>query len=1289
MMLLVMMLTATTAWAWTGSGTSASPFQIANASDLATLRDNVNNGTNYENTYFEQTYNITLSGTWTPIGQSESTPFKGHYNGAGYKISGLTITASGTYIGLFSYVRGGSYAGTEANTHIAEVHGVVLENPSVTITASSDTQYAGALVGWGGECSRIYDCTVIGGTVSYTGGSNYNTNNSYAGGLVGIYSPSNFARLSGNKVSGTTVSGGGICGGLVGFIQMSDRVSNNNIVDANISSAEYKYTPPSGSSITCHREGAVVGYCNTHTSTTVSGNYYHSATGLNAFGSYPTYDGSAHVVTVDDPTGYARIYTVSSQTDGLALSGDASYTIGTARYYVSGATATLTLADADKAIKAVSAPAATSSSVATDHRTATITVGTSDVTVSATLLTIGGSCGNGLTWHVSDTNSDGTYETLNINYDGSGTGVMDDYAVINNTYAPWYADFRSSITTANIADGVTRIGKNAFYYCTGITSVTLPASVTSIKQQAFSICSSLARVNIGKTDGVVTMDGGNAFTSCAALAAIVVPTPALALQYATANKWTDYATKIRTEFGGQLFSATNEGGTPAYKIATADDLRNLVWAVNAAANISSDKTFRQTADIDLNDGKGNFTPIGFSGGNWSFKGTYDGGSHTISGLTVSDGRTTAGLFGSVYNGTVKNVILVSPSVTSTANTNSSISIGALAGYCERSTIVNCHVVNPTVSATGTGSGAKKLGALFGEFVGGNTAINCYYYGGNQSNAKGYGSGTLTNVSAAHLVNLGNNVTIQTEMAANLGFSCDSDNDDTPENYWRTGAELTLADLPTDDPGQGYHYAYIYGGNALSGTTLTIGNQDATVALNVETIDWATQSTGDDAEHAYMIYNKDQLLLLAYRVNGTHGETLQDDGYSGKYFKLGADIEFTHADSEGSEYDENYEAIGGWYNMGNRYFKGNFDGDGHTVSGIRIRKEGTDATYGIQGLFGETGNGANIHHVHLTDARIKGYSNIGGIVGYNYNGTVSRCVVTDSYITATGNNYGTICGFNNGGTLENNYYHGCTVNGTAVTSDIGCYGADITNNDGAVPMPALSDNTDNTTAIATLADRGNQGLPTSYPVVLDGRTLYKDGAWNTIVLPFAVSNFTGTPLEGATVKELLTTSNLNNGTLTLNFSNNLTAIEAGKPYIVKWDKADNIENPVFTGVTVSSTTNNTAFAGGTFKGTYSPVTWTEENKSILFLGDANTLFYPEAGASLGACRAYFELSNTNGVREFVMNFGEESSEATGILNSKFSILNSSDAWYTINGVKLDKEPTKPGLYIYKGKKVVIK
>ena len=227
-----------------------------------------------------------------------------------------------------------------------------------------------------------------------------------------------------------------------------------------------------------------------------------------------------------------------------------------------------------------------------------------------------------------------------------------------------------------------------------------------------------------------------------------------------------------------------------------------------------------------------------------------------------------------------------------------------------------------------------------------------------------------------------------------------------------------------------------------------------------------------------------------------------------------------------------------------------------------------------------------------------------------------------------------------------------------------------------------------------------------PVALSGRTLYKDGSWNTLCLPFAVNDFTGTPLEGATVKTLESAS-FDNGTLTLNFSeNSLTSIEAGKPYIVKWtkeagyvdDDAHNIVNPMFNEVTISNTTADVTTDEVIFRSIFSPYTVSGENRSLLYLGADNTLYYPSDAMTIGAFRAYFELGDgitagdlANGIRAFSLNFGEGEGETTGIIpvdGSGFTV-HGADAWYSLDGRKLDGKPSHVGVYINNGRKVVIK
>ena len=106
-----------------------------------------------------------------------------------------------------------------------------------------------------------------------------------------------------------------------------------------------------------------------------------------------------------------------------------------------------------------------------------------------------GECGENLTWTLED-------GTLTI----SGKGEMWGYELISDngsykTSAPW-GECYSSIKSVVINDGITSIGRSAFYGCSSLTSVTIPDSVTSIGSSAFRGCSNLASVtNTGAKKG--------------------------------------------------------------------------------------------------------------------------------------------------------------------------------------------------------------------------------------------------------------------------------------------------------------------------------------------------------------------------------------------------------------------------------------------------------------------------------------------------------------------------------------------------------------------------------------------------------------------------------------------------------------------------------------------------------------------------------------------------------------------------------------------------------------------
>ena len=238
-------------------------------------------------------------------------------------------------------------------------------------------------------------------------------------------------------------------------------------------------------------------------------------------------------------------------------------------------------------------------------------------------------------------------------------------------------------------------------------------------------------------------------------------------------------------------------------------------------------------------------------------------------------------------------------------------------------------------------------------------------------------------------------------------------------------------------------------------------------------------------------------------------------------------------------------------------------------------------------------------------------------------------------------------------------------------------------------------------ILTLVDRADNSIAISdadgyvADVTLTGRTLYKDGKWNTICLPFNVT-ISGSVLNGAIARPL-TSASISSTTLNLTFGEAVTELVAGTPYIIKWSSGDNITSPVFSGVTIDATDrsyDNREFGDERvrFIGTYKSTTFDSEDKSVLLMGSENTLYYPTADAGIGALRAYFKIGNdspllSRQLRTFNINFGD--GKVTGILDISSKTEDNSDTWYTLSGMKLQDKPTQKGIYINNGKKIIIK
>lgn len=212
------------------------------------------------------------------------------------------------------------------------------------------------------------------------------------------------------------------------------------------------------------------------------------------------------------------------------------------------------------------------------------------------------------------------------------------------------------------------------------------------------------------------------------------------------------------------------------------------------------------------------------------------------------------------------------------------------------------------------------------------------------------------------------------------------------------------------------------------------------------------------------------------------------------------------------------------------------------------------------------------------------------------------------------------------------------------------------------------------------------------VTLSGRTLYKDGSWNTLCLPFDIENIEKTPLVGADVRKL-EDARFEDGTLTLNFSDvGLDSISAGVPYLVKWDNGKEVADPVFRNVVIKTDKHPVEVKGVvSFVGTYDPVNIGEDgDRSILYLSADNTLYYPNSKMTIGSFRAYFQLDgHTAGdisEASVRITFG---GEETGIDSVPVESEGVNSDWYTLDGRRLSAKPAKRGIYMNNGQKVIIK
>ncbi len=213
---------------------------------------------------------------------------------------------------------------------------------------------------------------------------------------------------------------------------------------------------------------------------------------------------------------------------------------------------------------------------------------------------------------------------------------------------------------------------------------------------------------------------------------------------------------------------------------------------------------------------------------------------------------------------------------------------------------------------------------------------------------------------------------------------------------------------------------------------------------------------------------------------------------------------------------------------------------------------------------------------------------------------------------------------------------------------------------------------------TLSESAQNVLETKVADVTVGRTLAA-GVWNTLCLPFktdksAIAQATGNAVENVSLR---TFSGFSENVLTFATADTITA---GTPFLVKL--AQEAENPTFTLVNlksdIASNTRTVTHNGASMIGIFDP---TDIGTGGLFLTASGELKRASGSTTLKGLRAYFTVPGTTTARLMIDD------DATVI--DMIEAAPTDDRWYAPDGRRYSTQPTRRGIYIKDGKKVIIR
>ncbi|MHC4675528.1 MAG: GLUG motif-containing protein, partial [Planctomycetota bacterium] len=504
----------------------------------------------------------------------------------------------------------------------------------------------------------------------------------------------------------------------------------------------------------------------------------------------------------------------------------------------------------------------------------------------------------------------------------------------------------------------------------------------------------------------------------------------------TINEGLDYP-RLCSILGMRYGGGTGEPNNP-YLIYTAAQMNTI------GTNIEDwGKSFKLMSDISMADYDGSsYNIIGTSpphtGSRSSFRGIFDGNYHSINGFTYSAYNDSyVGLFGYIYDGTIKNLKVVSPNITDPGH-NDMKYVGAIAGCADRADISGCSVVGGIVEGeqyiggivgltkgsyiAGCGSSASVSG---GNSVGGTIGDSSILSRISDSYARGavsgadYVGGFIGDSSDAGIVNCYSTglVSGTTNVGGFSGYNVNQM--PLEENVIGCLWDVESSGEPNSVAGTGLTTAQMYDEN----TFIDSGWDFVAEITNGGSDDWAMPGGGG---YPILWYELPVVPALPTFAGGS--------GTAGDPYLIGSESQLNSIGHNPRLMDRHFRLISNLDLKGLKYymiadrpyvFSGTFDGADHTISNIVLKSALDMSSIGLVGSL--KGNGASIQNLILADANMVstwGWG-VGSLAGINENGTITNCHAVNAHVTG-------LLGV--GGLVGVNYWYG-RIAGCSATGDV--------------------------------------------------------------------------------------------------------------------------------------------------------------------------------------------------------------------------------------------------------------